>query len=145
MNTTDGEAEVFKDSSHPLGVTAGEVVVNGDDVYAHSSEAVKEDWECCDEGFSFTGLHFCNHSTVESNSSDELDVKVNHFPGDGLVADLDRLAAEAARCVFDRGKCLRHDLVEILGTHSIEMVFSDFPELCFGFLDRVNVGLYLGE
>ena len=128
LDTADAESEELKYGAHPLGVTLGEVVVDGHYVHAHAGKAIEKDGQGGNKRFSFTGLHLGDHAAVQGNASDELNVKVNHFPCDGLVTNLDGLAAESARGAFNGGKCLGHDLVEILRTSGIKEVFFDSTE-----------------
>ena len=89
LDTADGETEVTEERSHPVRVPLGEVVVDRDDVDAKAGERVEIDGQGRDKRFSLTGLHFRDHSAVEGDAADELDIEVNHFPWQGVVADLD--------------------------------------------------------
>ena len=53
----DRHAEELVDLAHPLGVAAGEVVVDGDDVDALAGERVEIDGKRGDERLAFAGLH----------------------------------------------------------------------------------------
>ncbi len=54
----DGEAEEFIDTAHPLGVAAGQVVVDGNDVHAFAAERIEVDGQRGDERFTLAGFHF---------------------------------------------------------------------------------------
>jgi hypothetical protein len=69
------------DWTHPDRVSAGEVVIDGDEVGAFSGERVEDERSGGDEGFSFTGLHFGDSALVKNESTNELDVEVAHAEG----------------------------------------------------------------
>ncbi len=83
---TDGEAEEAVDLAHPLGVTFGEIVVDGDDVDAVTGKCVEVAGESGYEGLAFAGLHLGDLAGVEDDASDQLDVEVTHL--DGALAGL---------------------------------------------------------
>ncbi len=72
------------DLTHPLGVPAGQVVVDGHDVDALAGERVEVDRQGRGEGLALTGLHLGDPAEVEGGAADELDVVValaEHPPG----------------------------------------------------------------
>ncbi len=77
----DGEAEEAVDLAHPLGVAFGEVVVDGDDVYAVAGQGVQVAGQGGDQGFAFAGFHFGDLALVKDDAADELDVEVAHLDG----------------------------------------------------------------
>ena len=72
--------------SHPLGVSLGEVVVDGDHVHSLAREGVEEHRQGGDEGLSFTGRHLGNLSLMQGDAADELYVIVDHVPGDHVAS-----------------------------------------------------------
>jgi hypothetical protein len=64
------------DCSHPLGVTGGEVVVDGHHVDPVALESVQIGGHGGDEGLALTGLHLGDHPPVEGQGTDHLDVVV---------------------------------------------------------------------
>ena len=74
----DGEAEELMELAHPLGVAAGEVVVDGDDVDALAFEGIEIGRQGGDEGLAFTGLHFGDFAFVKHHAADQLHVEVAH-------------------------------------------------------------------
>ena len=87
--------------AHPLGVTLGQVVVDGDNVYAAAGQSVQISGQGRHKGFTFTGFHLRNTALVQYNAADDLDGEVlhtQHTPG-SLTAD---------------GKCVRQNVVQSL-------------------------------
>ena len=72
----DGHAEEPVDLPHPLGVAAGQVVVDGDDVDALAGQRVEIDGERGDQGLAFAGLHLGDGALVQHHAADQLDVEM---------------------------------------------------------------------
>ena len=72
----DGQAEEIVDLAHPLGVAAGEVVVDGDDVDALAGQRVEIDGKGGDQGLALAGLHLGDGALVEHHAADQLDVEM---------------------------------------------------------------------
>ena len=72
----DGEAEEAVDLAHPLGVAAGQVVVDGDDVDAVAGEGVQVDRQGRDQGLALAGLHLGDPAEVQGHAAHQLDVEV---------------------------------------------------------------------
>ena len=70
-----GEAEHPEDLAHPLGVAAGEVVVDGDDVDALAGQRVERGREGRDQGLALAGLHLGDVALVEEDAAHELHVE----------------------------------------------------------------------
>ena len=73
-----GEPEEVVDSTHPVGVTTSEVVVDGDDVHAFAGQRVQVDRAGRDKGFALARLHLGDHAAVQHHAADTLDVEVTH-------------------------------------------------------------------
>src|SRR5215471_7751829 len=88
----DGEAEPAIKRTHPLGVAAGEVVVDGDDVNAAAGEGIQDSGKSGDEGLPFTGFHFGDFAVVQNTSADQLHVEVPHVeePPAGFAGESER-------------------------------------------------------
>ena len=70
--------------SHPLAVTAGQIVVHRDDVDALARQRVQISRENRHKGLAFTGLHLGDAPLVEHNAADDLDregLHSQHTPG----------------------------------------------------------------
>ena len=78
LHDTDRHAEESVDSSHPLGVSPGQVVDNGDDVYALSGDRVQIGGQRRDQRFAFTRFHFGDLAVVKDHAADKLDIEVAH-------------------------------------------------------------------
>ena len=78
LDDADRHAEEAVDPAHPLGVAAGEVVVDGDDVHALAFEGVEIGGQRRDERLAFAGLHFGDPAAVQHHAADELHVEVPH-------------------------------------------------------------------
>ena len=68
-----GEAHKPVDLAHPLGVTLGQVVVDGDDVDALAGEGVEVGGEDGHQSLAFTGLHLGDPALMEHDAADDLD------------------------------------------------------------------------
>ena len=80
-----GQAVELVERSHPLGVTLGEVVIHGNDVYAVACQGVEEYGQRSHEGLTLTRSHLGNLALVEYHATEELHVVVDHVPH-GVVA-----------------------------------------------------------
>ena len=74
----DVEAEEFVQRTHPVGVAASQVVVDGDHVHALAGQRVEVHSQGTDQGLAFTGAHFCDHAFVQGHAADQLDIEVTH-------------------------------------------------------------------
>ena len=70
-------------AAHPLGLVAGEVVVDGDEVHALAGERVQIGRQGRDEGLALTGLHLGDPAQVQGGAAHELDVEVAQAQGAG--------------------------------------------------------------
>ena len=86
---------------HPLGVTLGEVIVDGDHVHTVAGQRVQVHGEGGNEGFTFTGLHLGDTALVQNDTADQLHVKCT-------------LPEGTLRCLSYRGKCLHQNIVQRL-------------------------------
>ena len=66
--------------AHPFRVTLGQIVVHRYDVDAVSCQRIKENRERCNQSFTLTCGHLGDLSLMESDSSEDLHVVMNHFP-----------------------------------------------------------------
>ena len=129
----DVEPEPLVDASHPLGVEAGEVVVDRDEVHAVAGEGVEVGREGRHEGLAFARLHLGDPAEVERRPAHQLDVEValadrsaSRFAGDGKRLDGD---------VVELG-AVRKSLLE-LGGLGPQVVVGQLLDLR---LERVDVG-----
>ncbi|KAF1057264.1 MAG: hypothetical protein GAK45_02501 [Pseudomonas citronellolis] len=72
------EAEEFIQRTHPVGVTASQVVVDRDHMHALAGQRIQVDRQGTDQGLAFTGTHFCDHALVQGHATDQLDIEVAH-------------------------------------------------------------------
>ena len=147
--------------SHPLGVTLGEVVVDGYHMHTISREGVEEHRQCGDECLTLTGSHLGNLALMQNDTAEELHVVVDHLPlkvvatgspvvvVNGLVAvDGDKVLAWVGSQVavefcgsnhslFVGGKtlgCLLDD-GKHLGHHLVELILEDVKDFLFNLVD----------
>ena len=78
LDDADRHPEEAVDAPHPLGVAAGQVVVDGDDVDALAFEGVQVRRQRRHERLAFAGLHFRDLAAMENDAADELDVEMPH-------------------------------------------------------------------
>ncbi len=144
LDAADRQAEELEERAHPHRVASGEVVVDGDDVDAEAGQGVQVDGERGDEGLAFARGHFRDEAAMEGDAAEQLDVEVDHVPGDLGAADVDLAAAHAAGGGLDDGEGFRQDLLEVLGAEAVELGF-DFGEGFLAFLDGGGGGFYFGQ
>ena len=89
----NGQPQEAIDLTHPLGVAACQVIIDGNDMYALTGQRIEVDRQGGNERFTFTGLHLGDLALVQDNATDELYVIVSH------------LDAAPAHLAHD-GKCL---------------------------------------
>jgi hypothetical protein len=83
-----GHAQEGIDLTHPGGVAAGEVVVDGNDMNAASGERVEIDRERRHQRLAFAGLHLGDIALVQHHAADQLDVEMPLAEGAlGRLAD----------------------------------------------------------
>ncbi len=73
---TGGHAEEGIDLAHPGGVTAGEVVVDGDDMDASACERIEIDRKRCHQRLAFAGLHLGDVALMQHHAADQLHVEM---------------------------------------------------------------------
>ena len=110
LNDADRHAEEAVDPPHPLGVAAGQVVVDGDDVDPLAGEGIEIGGEGRDQRLAFAGLHLRDLAAVQHHAADQLHVEVPHVQraaagladdGEGLGQQVvERLSLPEARPEF---------------------------------------------
>ena len=75
----DGQAKELVDLAHPLGVAAGEVVVDRDHMHAFAGERIEVDRAGGDQRLAFAGAHLGDRAFVQDKAADELDVEMALF------------------------------------------------------------------
>ena len=96
LDDADRHAEEPVEPAHPLGVAAGQVVVDGDDVDALAVERVQVGGQRGDERLAFAGLHLGDPAAVQDDAADQLHVEVPHVQhaAAGLADDRERLGQQ---------------------------------------------------
>ena len=79
LDHADAQAQKTVDAPHPVGVAAGEIVVDGDDVDAPSLQGVQVGGQRRDQRLALAGLHLGDLAAVQHDAADELDVEVAHL------------------------------------------------------------------
>ena len=82
-NKSDIESEPTMNSSHPLRVTACQIVVHRDEVHAFARQAIEICRQGRDQGLTFTRFHFGNPAEVQCRPAHHLHVVVA-LPNDTL-------------------------------------------------------------
>ena len=73
-NVVDGQAEKAVNLPHPFGIAFGQIIVDGHDVHALAFNRIQIGGQRRNQRFSLAGLHFGNHTLVQHNTADKLDV-----------------------------------------------------------------------
>ena len=66
------------DAAHPLGISVGQIVVDGDDMHAFAFEGIEVSGKGGHEGLTFTGTHLCDTALMQDDTADELYTVVLH-------------------------------------------------------------------
>ena len=124
-DASDAHAKEPVDAAHKFALVAGEVVVDGDHMHALAFERIEVARQGCDQGLTFTGLHFRDIAPMQCRTAHELHVKVTH-------------AQCALRSLTYGGERLRHNVVKAL---AVVKLLLELGGLSFKFL--VGEGRYL--
>ena len=71
-NKAHGKTQEAVDLAHPLRVTLGQIVIDGDDVYPLAGKGVEVGGEGGHQGFTFAGLHLGDAALMQHNAADKL-------------------------------------------------------------------------
>ena len=86
VDTIYAETVELIERSHPLGVTFREVVVHCDYMYSLSCQRIEEYRKCRNESLTLSCSHLGDLTLMKNNTTDELNVIVNHIPCDLISA-----------------------------------------------------------
>ena len=130
--------------SHPLGVTLGKVVVDGDHVDTLARESVEKHRKGRDEGLSLTRGHLGDLALMEGYASDELDVVMHHVPGDFVASGQPVVVPDGLVALY-RDEVVPHGeiLIEPGGRHDHGFVLLEAAGR--GLHDRESLGKHLVE
>ena len=141
LQHADGEAERLVDRAHPVGVAAGQVVVDGDHVDALAGERVEHHGRGGGQRLALAGLHLGDRAVVQHHAADHLHVEVAHAhraPAD-LAHERERLGQQ----VLDRLAAARA-LAQRVGVRA-QLVVVEQLELGLPGVDPVDALLVLLE
>ncbi len=65
--------------AHPVGITAGQVIVDRDQVHPTAGQGVKIHRQSGYQGFALAGFHFGNFPPMQNDAAEELDIKMAHL------------------------------------------------------------------
>ena len=112
VNTINRESVELIERSHPLRVTLSQIVVDGDHVHTVAGQGIEEYGQGTHKGLTLTSGHLSDLTLMESDTTEELHVVVNHVP-------LDLVATSCPLIVID---CLiTVDGDEVIGRISSEL------------------------
>ncbi len=137
-NASDRQTEVFVDRPHPVGITAGEIIIDGNDVDAFTGQGVEVNRQGRHQGLALTGFHLGNFTLVQNDATDQLHIEMTH--------------AESSfrRLAHDR-KCLRQEVIEgftggqtllELSCFRLEVIVGECLELYLEAVNLVNLRLH---
>ena len=112
LDTAHGHSEKIVDVAHPLGVAAGEVVVDGNELGILAGQGIEVKGQRGDEGLALAGRHFGDHAFVNRHTADQLDVEMNHVPGQLVFADENLPPAKPAGGTLHRREGLRENVLQ---------------------------------
>ena len=123
----DGHAEKLVDLAHPLGVAAGQIVVDGDDVHALPGERIEIDRGRGDERLAFAGAHFGDRAFMQDQAADQLNIEMT-------------LLERTLRGLPNGGEGWRHEIVQRLAGRELGPQLGGLrQELVVG--QRLELGL----
>ena len=124
IDTVDGESVEHIERSHPLGISFGEVIVDSNDMDTLACKSVEEYREGRNESLSFSGRHLRYLSLMKNDTSDKLDIVMDHVPGnliatgypvvlpDGIVAfDMDKILSGSSQISIEISSRNRNGLI----------------------------------
>ena len=120
LNDPDSQSQERVELPHPLGIAAGQVVVDRHEMRAPAGQSVQIDRGGGDERLAFAGGHFSDAPAMQHHATDELDVEVHHRPGGRLVADGEGVLSisQTASGVLHHRKRLGKNLLQTSGQHA---------------------------
>src|ERR1700674_1093898 len=81
LDHAHGQPEEAVDAPHPVGVAAGEIVVDGDDVDALAGQGIEVDRQGRHQGLAFAGLHLGDAAAMQDDAAHQLHVEGAHVEG----------------------------------------------------------------
>ena len=75
---SDGKSHKTENLAHPLGISAGKIIVYGYDMNALAGKSVKISGKRCDERFALACFHLGDSALVKNDTSEYLHGKVLH-------------------------------------------------------------------
>ena len=96
LDRAHGHSQATKERAHPLGVAAGQVIVDRDDVNALAVEGIEIGGQGGDQGLALAGDHLGDVAAVQDHAAHQLDVEVPHVeePPARLAAGGERLGQQ---------------------------------------------------
>ncbi len=158
----DRESEVVISRTHPLGIAAGEVVVDRDHVNAVAGQSIENRGDRRDERLALAGLHFGDAALVKDDRAEHLDIEGTHSQGashgfsrgrerfgqDTIHGVLDAIVFALEAILLQLATPLTLGLVKFVvrwffGFGSIENLLAQFVEQCADLIVRMSLHLGL--
>ena len=77
-NDANGKAQKFIQRTHPLSITASQVVVHRDHVHPFTRQCIQVHRQRRHQRFTLTGFHFSDAATVQGHAAYHLHIEVTH-------------------------------------------------------------------
>ena len=81
LQHTHTQSERIIDGSHPAGITAGQVIIDGHQMNTAPGEGIQIHRQGGDQSFAFTGAHFSNLAVMQGHAADHLDIVMAQSDG----------------------------------------------------------------
>ncbi len=65
-------------AAHPFGITARQVIIDGNDVHAFASQCIEVGGQRRNQGFTLPRTHFGDLAVMEHHTADQLHIEVPH-------------------------------------------------------------------
>ena len=112
----------LKNWGHPCAISFGEIIIYGNQVHSFSRKCVKINRKRRNQCFSFPCMHLSNFTLMKCNTTNQLDVIMNHVPNDRFSSCIPRVGP-------NRFISFEVDIVVVLRNSSIKLRGSNL-NLC---------------
>ena len=112
VDATDRETEPREEVAHPLGIAAGQIIVDGDEMGAPARERVEIQRQRRDERLPFPRRHLRDLALMQHDAADELHVVRHHVPLQRVAGDHHFTADQPAGGFAHRRECFGQEIVQ---------------------------------
>ena len=78
LDNTHRKSQRSVEWSHPLCITTGKIVINGNHMHTLFRQCIKVGSQGCYQSFTFTGAHLGNSALMQGETADHLHIEMTH-------------------------------------------------------------------